>query len=128
MVTGSKERRTAQRVDSDMAAHIICPPGKDAITVQTRNISGAGLYCKVPTYIPPSTQMGIAMIVPVREGRKIRNELVEFTGIVVRIEPEDEEPGRTEYSIALYFHGLTDRARSLIDAYVLQRAEAVQSS
>ena len=123
-----KERRRAARVDSDMAAHIICPPGKDAITIQTRNISSAGLYCNVPKYVPPSTQMGIAMIVPVREGSKVRNELVEFTGIVVRIEPEQEEPGRTDYSIALYFHGLTDKARSLIDAYVRQRSEAEQSS
>jgi len=124
MVARLKERRSAARVDSDMAAHLICPPGKDAITIQTRNISTAGLYCRVPKYIPPSTQMGIAMIVPVREGRKVRNELVEFTGIVVRTEPEKEEPGRTEYSIALYFHGLTDRARSLIDDYIRQRSPA----
>ena len=128
MVARHKERRSAPRVETAMAAHIICPPAKDAITIQTRNISRSGLYCQVPRYIAPSTQMGIAMIVPVREGGKIRSELVEFTGLVVRIEPEEEEPGRTQYNIALYFHGLTDKARSLIDAYVRQRSEAERSS
>jgi hypothetical protein len=128
MATKPKERRAAPRVETDMAAHIICPPAKDAITVQTHNVSSAGLYCKVPKYIPPSTQMGIAMIVPVREGKTVRSELVEFMGIVVRVEPEEEEPGRKEYDIALYFHGLTDEARSLIDTYVQQHSEAKQSS
>ena len=123
MVARDKERRSAARVEAGMAAHIICPAAKDAIAIQTRNISRAGLYCRVPRYIAPSTRMGIAMIVPVREDGEIRNELVEFVGLVVRTEPEKEEPGRTEYDVAIYFHELTDEARSLIDAYIGQRSE-----
>ncbi len=62
------------------------------------------------------------MILPIREAEGIRNELLEFDSIVVRVEPENEEPGRKAYHIALSLVGLTVKARGLIDRYVSERS------
>lgn len=117
-----RERRSYPRVEADVAAHVSRPLAGDAITIQTRNISCAGLYCRVPAYIEPSARLHTAMILPIREAEGIRNELLEFDSIVVRVEPEKEEPGRKAYHIALCFVGLTVEARALIDRYVRQRS------
>jgi hypothetical protein len=116
------ERRAYPRVEADIAAHVSRPLARDAITIRTRNISCGGLYCRVPGYIGPSTRLHTAMILPVREAEGLRNELLEFDSIVVRVEPEKEEPGREAYHIALSFIGLTVEGRALIDRYVRQRS------
>ena len=106
-----------------MAAHVVCPGARDAIAIQTHNISCSGVLCVVPHYIPPSTLMKIAIILPLREAGGIHNHLLEFGGLVVRTEPEEEEPGRKEYRVAIYFHGLRGEARTLIETYVRQHSK-----
>ena len=117
------ERRSHPRVEADVAAHVSRPFARHAVTIQTRNISCGGLYCRVPEYIGPSTRLHTAMIVPIRDAEGIRNELLEFDSIVVRVEPAKEEPEREAYHIALSFVGLTVKARALIHRYVSERSE-----
>jgi len=116
------ERRAAPRVGVQVAAHVVCPGIEDAIVVQTRDICRFGLLCRVPRYVAPSTQLNIAMILPVREGSHLRNELLELSGLVVRTEPQHEQPGAQGYDVGIYFARPTDHARALIDRYVRERS------
>ena len=116
------ERRAAPRVGVQVAAHVVCPGIEEAIVVQTRDICRFGLLCRVPRYIAPSTQLDIAMILPLREGGRLRNELLELSGLVVRTEPQREQPGAQGYDMGIYFARPTDQARSLIDRYMCERS------
>ncbi|MHC4788053.1 MAG: PilZ domain-containing protein [Planctomycetota bacterium] len=115
-----KERRAGPRVDADVAAHVIWPATQDPVPVHTRNISRFGLCCRLARYIAPSTRLRAAMILPLRGTGGIYNKLVELNGLVMRVEPEKEEPGTTDYQMAVYFSGVTDEVRSAIDRYVEQ--------
>ena len=122
MATRIPERRAAPRVGVEVAAHVVCPGIQDVIVVQTRDICRYGLLCRMPRYIPPSTQLEVAMILPMREGSKVRSELLELSGLVVRTEPPHERPGTQGYDVGIYFARPTDQARSLIDHYVRERS------
>jgi len=117
------ERRAAPRVDVDIAAHLVCPGAREPVVVQTRDICCFGLLCRAPRYIAPSTRIGVAMILPVHEAGKMRSELLELSGLVVRTEPDREETGRDAYHVGVYFYDSTPQARALIDQYVRQRRE-----
>jgi len=116
------ERRAHTRVEAELEAHLICPIAEDTIAVVTRNISCSGLYCRVPRYIAASTRMAMAIILPVREAGQMHNRLLQLEGVVVRIEPEQEEAGTKDYRIALYFPTLTREARAVIGRYVQQHS------
>lgn len=116
------ERRSNARVDAALAANVTCSAARDAIAVQTRNISMNGLYCWVPGHILPSTNIGVAMLLPVRDDGKVRNELVQARGLVVRSEPGEEETRTRGCHIAICFRGLTEEARAVIDKYISQHS------
>ena len=124
MVANHNERRAHRRIETDVAAHLSCPAAQDAITIQTLNVSSSGLYCQVPRYMAPLTRLHVAMVLPLRDAEGVRSEFVEFDSVVARTEPEKEEPGREDYRVAIYFSGVTDKARLLIERYVRQRAKA----
>ena len=116
------DRRTRPRVDAALAANVICATARDAIAVQTRNISSTGLYCWVPGHILPSTQISVAILVPVCDDGKIRNELVQAKGLVVRSEASEVETVTRGSHIAICFRGLTDETRAVLDKYVKQHS------
>ena len=123
MAQEGAERRAHPRIEAELEAHLICPIAEDAIAVVTRNVSCSGLYCRVPRHIPASTRMAMAIILPVREAGHVHNRLLQLEGVVVRIDPEQEEVGRKDYRIALYFPTLTREARAVIGRYVRQHSE-----
>ena len=116
------ERRSQPRVAAALAANVTCAAARDAIAVQTHNISATGLYCWVPGHILPSTHIGVAILLPVREGGKLRNEFVQAQGLVVRSEPGEVNARTRGCHIAVCFRGLTEEARAVIDNYVRQHS------
>ena len=114
------ERRAHPRVEANIAANVTYPAARNAIAVQTHDISASGLYCWLPAHILPSTQTGIAMLLPLREGGKIRNEFVQAEGRVVRCESGEEESQPRGRHIAIHFHALSEEGRSVVEEYIRQ--------
>jgi len=110
----SVERRSHPRVKADIAGHILHAEAEETFTIKTFNISRAGLYCCIARYVPPMTQLHIAMILPLRTNGRTRNELLEFEGVVVRTEPQEKRPDTTDYRIAVFFSGLEGKGLSLL--------------
>jgi hypothetical protein len=115
-----QERRSYPRTDARVPAQVELQSDTGATTVRTLNVSGSGLYCWVPEYISPMTKLDIAMILPIRKEDGLKNELMEFEGVVVRTEPEEEQEDRDNYYLAIYFSGLPEEGRKLVHRYVQQ--------
>lgn len=90
-------------------------PEEQAIDAAVVNVSMNGVYCKVNHYLPLFDKVLITFVLP--ESNDPPCHLVsQCEGVVVRIEPEEEEPGRPEYYAALYFNNLSDSSRELLQA------------
>lgn len=116
--SGGFEKRVNQRYDVTLPLNI--GDGKELIKSTTKNISCSGLYCQVNKYIPVMTKIQIAMDLWVIEnGKKAKKSLV-TNAVVVRIEPEEEQPDINKYYIGLFFLGLIKEHRDLIALYIEQ--------
>jgi len=118
------ERRSCPRAEADIAANVIYPRLNDAVALRTRNISSSGLYGWAHAHIPVAARADIAMLVPVREGATVKNELVETQGRVVRCDPDPEEAGNAGRWIAIRFDSIAEQDRAKIDQYVQRHAPA----
>jgi len=122
MHTQFTERRSCLRAEADIGANVVYPRLNDAVALHTRNISASGLYGWAHAHIPVSARASVAMLVPVREGGAVRNELVEAQGRVVRCDPDPQGPGNAARWIAIKFDSITEQDRSKIDQYVQRHA------
>ncbi len=93
---------------------------KEPLHATSINVSLNGMYCRVNRYIPLFEKLLITFLHPTHDGKP--NEIVlQSEGVVVRVEPEDEQAGQTEYAVAFYFPALTEQQhgtlQDLIDAH-----------
>jgi hypothetical protein len=87
----------------------------ESLNATSINVSMNGVYCTVNQYIPVFEKVLVLFVIP-QKAEKTYNLVSQCEGIVVRIEPEDEEPERTEYNIALYFYNLSQTERMMLRA------------
>ncbi len=94
--------------------------GHRALDATALNVCLNGLYCTVTHYIPTFHKLLITMIAPKHDETPPR-VILQMEGIVVRIDPEQEEGDCHEYQVALFFQDLSeeqeDALQSLITAY-----------
>lgn len=93
----------------------------NTIEATSINISLNGLYCKVNHYIPLLDRLRITLMLP-EVSEEAENMVITLEGVVVRIEPEYEEEGRTEYYVALFFQNITPSQRKVFHALITQYA------
>lgn len=91
---------------------------KETLDATSINVSMNGVYCIVNRYLPLFDKILITFVIPEKIGNPY-NIVSQCEGIVVRIEPEHEESGRTEYKVALYFHNLSQQERNLLHTLIL---------
>ena len=128
MVTKKLDRRSHPRKSVAISGQIVCHTGDHDISLQTHNVSCSGLYCRVSRYLPPFTGVNVAMALPLHNGKKsAHNEMIAFKGVVVRTDPEKEVPGCDDYHVAVFFSGITEKARDLITRYLLEHGVAAPS-
>jgi len=109
------ERRTATRVNARLAMEITL--GADRTRAESLNVSASGVYFSSPTFIPLLTRLRIMLELPDDAGG--RGE-VAVDGVVVRTEPEAEEPGEAAYQVACYFTDISERDKARLEAYILR--------
>ena len=121
MRTQFTDRRSCARAEADIAANVVYPRLNDAVALHTSNISASGLYGWARAHIPVSARTSVAMLVPVREGSTVKNELLETQGRVIRCDPDPQESGTGRW-IAIKFDLITEQDRAKIDQYVQRHA------
>lgn len=114
-----KERRGAQRVEASLA--ITVSGGPEEAKGETLNISTNGVYFQSPYYIEPLTKVQLELMIPVRSGDGEKESPVACDGIVVRIEPEREDPSVSTYNVAVFFSYLPDTSQKKLEKYITQR-------
>jgi len=114
MIDKTPERRAHPRFPKELAGHIVGHKGHEAIALRTYNISCSGLYCHVPVFVPPFTRLKVAVFMHPPAGHEAEPVRLEFDGVVVRTVPEEETAGATQYHLAIFFDGITEKQRALI--------------
>ena len=113
------DRRKHARTDAKLSAGLRRPGDSGVLTATTLNVGAGGVYVEVPRFIEPLTKLEIALDLPDPAG----SFRVEAEGIVVRTDPETEQPGVQRYQLACAFLTLTEEQRQAIQRWVAaQRA------
>ncbi len=91
-----------------------------SIQADSVNLSMNGISCTVNRYLPVSKKLLLSFITP-HSSDGATHILLQCEAVVVRIDPEHEERGRTAYDVALAFHNLTrqqqEDLQTLIESY-----------
>lgn len=120
----SSDRRAFPRFQAPITLSFAIAGAQDQKTVDANvlNVSSTGVYCQVHHYVPLFEKLLITFELP--EHTDPAHRLIsQCEGVVVRIEPEEEEPGRTEYNMALYFNNLTEAERNLLQTFIATYGE-----
>lgn len=119
------ERRKFPRFDFSIPLHLSFI-GSDLEEVLLRatsiNISLNGVYCTVNKYLSLFEKILIMFVNPPHNGNP-PEIIFQCESVVVRIEPEQEETGRKNYRVALYFPNLSPQhentLQELIDTHII---------
>ena len=111
------ERRTFTRFNIQIPLNLSLPKSttKETETFKATsiNVSMNGIYCTVNRYVPLFDKLLITFVSPKHDGIPAL-VVSRFEGIVVRVEPGQEEAGRAEYNIALFFQHLSPQQRAVL--------------
>ncbi|HKQ58603.1 MAG TPA: hypothetical protein VJY35_12110, partial [Candidatus Eisenbacteria bacterium] len=82
-----KERRRMSRADAQLSMRVEGYGGEGAmvpIVTESKNISGSGVYCYSPLYLPPLSKVALTIVLPAVPGRSPSQRLLKCEGVVVR--------------------------------------------
>lgn len=113
-----KERRTAQRVEADLAVTVTGDP--EAAKGKALNISTSGIYFESPHFLAPLTKVQLELRVPETDPKR-GETAVACDGIVVRVEPEKKDPARTLYRVAILFTYMSESSLRSLDRFIRSR-------
>lgn len=115
------ERRRAERVSANLKLEVRLPG--DAVrtaTLQTINISSSGIYFRSNHFLPTMTRlsMEIEVTVPAPGGGEPDTALVPCDGLVVRVQPETEVAGCTDYEVAVFFTNIPPEGMANLERHI----------
>ena len=123
-----KERRIMTRADAQLSMRVEGRPGGAGgdgalapIVTESRNISGSGVYCVSPHYLAPLSKVALTIVLPGLPGRTPRQRLLKCEGVVVRCQTFLARGRERAYELACSFLDLEERARTLLDEFVMWR-------
>jgi len=115
-----RERRKSVRIPAKLAMEIKIS-GMDSASAESINVSANGVYFSSPTFIPVLTKLEVNLSLPspVEQESRKSPRLISCEGIVVRCEPEQEQPDTKIYEIACYFTAINAKDKDYLDSYIL---------
>ncbi|MBK8166095.1 MAG: PilZ domain-containing protein [bacterium] len=117
----SWERRRAQRVNASLNLEVRVPGAEPRpATLQTINISSSGIYFRSDHFIPPMTRlaMEIEVAVPSEGTAETGTATVPCEGLIVRVTPEVETPGCTDYEVAVFFTSISPEGMANLERHI----------
>ena len=118
----TQERRQAPRVAERVA--LAMTEANVLLQAETKNLSASGAYCTVDRFIAPMTKLELQFELPIGA----RRATIRCSGVVVRVDPVVANAQRAHYNMAIFFTGLSDRERSVIEQFVRRRLSAAPST
>lgn len=118
------ERRQCQRFDIQIPIRLSIPDSGDDnhLEATSINICMNGLYCTVNRYVPTFDKFLVTFISD--EHYEIPAHVIsQIEGVVVRVEPEQEEAMRNAYNIALFFQELSEQQQNALHSLLSSHAE-----
>jgi c-di-GMP-binding flagellar brake protein YcgR len=112
----SKEARRHPRVAQRIRVR---SSSREAVELETIDLSAGGLSCTAPAFLPLMTKMAISLVLPDPHRSSTDDgdghETVSGEAVVVRTEPADPVDGKATYRVALFFSRMdeADRQRLL---------------
>ena len=111
-----KDRRKAPRVDIDLP--VVVEGSEGEISGRALDISLNGMYFEMPHYMEPMTKVCMGLCIPDPDDLDADESVVSFDGVVVRVEPENEEPMGKSYKIAVFFTNLPKASSDILTEYI----------
>jgi len=109
------ERRGAVRVPARLAMEIAVEGG--TAQVESLNVSANGVYFLSSLYMPVLTKLRVTLELE-GDDKSGRTHSVACDGVVVRTDPEYEDPSIDEYNVACYFTSISDP--DTLERYILK--------
>jgi hypothetical protein len=114
-----KERRKAERVDANLSVTIT--GGPEGAEGKTLNISTNGVYFQSPRFMDVLTKVRLELVMPAKSSTSGKDEHITCDGVVVRVEPEHEDPTESLYHIAVFFTYVSKSSQELLARYIKSR-------
>ncbi|MFO7653935.1 MAG: PilZ domain-containing protein [Candidatus Krumholzibacteriia bacterium] len=125
------ERRKSKRVDASLRLEVRLS-GEDGTVatsaLQTLNISTSGCYFRSDHFIEPMTKLAMAMqvTVPGLDGDSgPRLASIECEGLVVRVEPEHDDPAVGQYDVAVFFTAIEPEGLAALEQHIALLLETI---
>lgn len=110
-----KERRRARRISASLAVRVSGGPA--AASGKTLNISANGVYFQTSRFIEPLTKVKLELLIPHPGASSDDTHVVGCDGIVVRVEPERQDPSVPQYNVAIFFTHLPKSSKAALEKY-----------
>ena len=115
----SSERRQFPRFNIHVPLSLSVSGTEHTETVHATaaNVSMNGVYCTVSRYLPLFDKVLITFVLP-EKSEDAYHLVSQCEGVVVRIDPEEEDPECFLYQVALYFNNLSGTERNLLQTII----------
>jgi c-di-GMP-binding flagellar brake protein YcgR len=97
---------------------------RDALELETIDLSAGGLNCSSPVFIPPMTKMALALVLPeTKGGPDLADQHIHGEAVVVRTEPSVREKSNGGvFRVALFFSRMGETDRQRLQVFLKSRA------
>jgi c-di-GMP-binding flagellar brake protein YcgR len=119
----SKDKRRHPRVAQRIRVR---SSSREAVELETIDLSAGGLSCTAPAFLPLMTRMAISLVLPdprpsaTQDGNGQKTVTGEV--VVVRTEPAAPVEGMTSYRVALFFSRMDDADRRRLADFLARHA------
>lgn len=98
-------------------------PAREALELETIDLSAGGLNCTAPVFLPPMTKLALSLVLPAGPSPEAHQEQrVSGEAVVVRSDPSHPKANGGTYRVALFFSKMDDADRHRLHEFVKSRA------
>ena len=112
------ERRRFPRTAAQIPIRLIQAPADGEYEAQSRDLSGSGVSCEVPQFLPLMAKLRLTLLLPSANHGRLPQRIV-CEGAVVRVEPLRPAPeSQARFRVAIFFTDIAPADRQRIVRYV----------
>ncbi|MCP4146004.1 MAG: PilZ domain-containing protein [bacterium] len=120
-MSDGSEKRKSQRIEANLKVAVSLPQadGSSKVTnLESLNISTSGIYFKSDHFIEPMTKLGMSLELPIAGDDSTELPEAKCEGIVVRVLPEFEAEGVSDYEVAVFFTHIDGKGLDYLEDHI----------